>query len=129
VRDHGTPELVAAVERGEVAVSRAAAKVAGRAQTRKKPKATKPGTAVPLAQQGKNPERIQRMQLHAQIFGHVRDALMHLTSLPLPRDAVAICRQNPKMLLVVQERVARARAWLTEFELEWTNVEHESTRS
>lgn len=46
--------------------------------------------AIRLSDTGKNPERIERQRVNAGIWAALRDALTHLTALPLPGDVVSI---------------------------------------
>lgn len=119
----GAPEEVAAVQRGEAAVGTLAKLIREGvpAPQRKKMRET------PLAQAGKNPERIQRQQINAEIWSLLRDGLTHLTSLPLPADVVAIARAHDRTDLV-DARLARALKWLKEFSDEWSNASQDAAR-
>lgn len=110
----GTPEEIAAVESGEIAASTVAKQI--RKGIPKEQRKTK--RAAPLSQTGKNPERIEKQRIKAEIWGRVRDALTHLTSLPLPTDVVSIARASDKTGLV-DDRLARSLKWLKDFENEW----------
>lgn len=112
----GTPEEIAAVERGEVGVKT----VADQIRKRIDPEERKRRRDAGMSQTGKNPERIQRQQINAEIWGRVRDAVTHLTSLPLPADVVAIVRAHDKTGLIDQ-RLSRAMDWLKEFDNEWSD--------
>jgi hypothetical protein len=108
----GSPEEIKAVEGGVAAVSTTARKIIA-----KKPK---PPKRESIRDAGKNPERIQRRQINAEIWGHVREALCHLTSLPLPSEVVAIARAADRTGLV-DDKLARSIQWLKDFSDAWTN--------
>lgn len=110
----GTPEELAAIQRGDLGVNRLADQI--RAKSPAKERAKK--RAEPMSQSGKNPERIQRQQLNAEIWGRIKDALIHLTSLPLPDDAAAIARTNDRAGFV-DARLSKATEWLKEFSDAW----------
>jgi hypothetical protein len=115
VQAGGTPEEIAAVERGEVAVATIANQVRkGMSDEQRKKKRSEPISSV-----GKNPERIQKQQINAEIWGRVRDALTHLTSLPLPQDVAAVARASDKTGLI-DARLSKAMQWLKEFENVWS---------
>lgn len=112
----GTPEEIASVESGEAAVTTVANQIrAGQSPTQRKKSRDED-----LSKTGRNPERIQRQQLNAEVWGRVRDALIHLTSLPLVTDVVAIARAHDKTGLVDQ-RIGQSLEWLKEFQHEWCN--------
>lgn len=117
VLTEGTAEEVAAVDRGEVAAS-AVAKEIRKGQSPDRRRATR---EAPLAQAGKNPERIQRAQMQADIWAHVNEALTALTSLPLPSDVADIVRKHPKRTQIVNDRLMRSLQWLKDFENVWRN--------
>lgn len=108
VLNNGTSEEIASVDRGEASVS-TIAKAIRRGQSPEKRKSKR---AVPLGQRGNNPERIQRMQVNADIWQKLSDALMCLTSLPLPRDVAEIINANPTRRRIVDERLNRALQYL-----------------
>ena len=112
----GEPQDIAAVDSGEAAASTVAEQI--RKGVPKEERRTR--RDAPLSQIGKNPERIQRQQINAEIWGRVKDALTHLTSLPLPSDVVAIVRANDKTGLV-DARLSQSLQWLKDFENEWSN--------
>lgn len=111
VLNHGTEEEVAAVKAGAASVT-----TIGRRIRAERPKQQK--RDEPLSQSGKNPERIQRQQINAEIWGRVRDALTHLTSLPMAADVAAIARANDRTGLV-DARLQSAIQWLGDFHEEW----------
>lgn len=112
VLNEGTAEEIAAVKAGDAAVSTTARRICAR-----RPKAKK--KTGKLAQTGRNPERIQRQKLKSEIWGHVRGALAHLTSLPLPADVAKIVRNQSKSRAVVDRQLDHAAKWLEEFKNEW----------
>lgn len=111
----GTIEEIEAVRNGAVSVNTVAKKI----RQSQPPQKRKANRQAPLAQSGKNPERIQRAQMQAAIWARVSEALTALTSLPLPADVVAIIAANTKRSQVVKERLARSLKWLKEFDDAW----------
>lgn len=113
----GTPDEVTAVECGEVAAS-----TLGR-QIRKSqsPTERKKKRGATLAETGGNVQRIQRMQMHAEIWARLSDALIGLTSLPLPTDVVEIIVANTSRARTVDDRLSRSLQWLKDFEHAWRN--------
>lgn len=113
----GTAEEVSAVERGEVAASTIAKQI----RKGQSPEKRKSKRNAPLAQIGKNPERIQRSQMQAEIWARMSDALIGLTSLPLPVDVAKIIAANPNRRRAVEERLTRSLQWLKDFDHAWRN--------
>lgn len=126
ILDHGTPEEIASVESGRRGLRKLADKIKERLAPEGEKQKPKQGTR----QSGKNPERIQRQQINAEIWGRVRDALVHLTSLPRPLEVMPIARASDRTGLV-DARVLQALQWLEEFADGWTGheVENRKTRS
>lgn len=116
VLTEGTPDEIIAVERGEAAVSTIADQIRGKRPSQDRAKRRD----VPLSKAGKNPERIQRQQMNAEIWGRIRDALTHLSSLPKPQDAADIARKFDKTSLV-DARLETATLWLMEFVDAWNS--------
>jgi len=116
VQNEGTPEQVAAVEQGRAAVTTTARVIRGKPPQVKKKKSN----GDPLSTVGKNPERIERLRVRAEIWGRIRDTLTHLTSLPLPADVVPIAREMDKVGHV-DARLESALKWLKEFSNGWCN--------
>jgi hypothetical protein len=113
----GEPEEIAAVVRGEVAASTIAEEIRkGQSAGTRRAK-----REAPLSQAGKNPERIQRAQMQAEIWARVNEALTALTSLPLPSDVADIVRKNTKRTQTVNDRLVRSLQWLKDFEDAWRN--------
>lgn len=116
VLSEGTPAEVSAVERGEMAVST----IADQIRSGESPKQRQRRRDESLSQTGRNPERIQRQQINAEIWGRVRDSLIHLTSLPKPSDVVSIAYAHDKTGLI-DARVPQALQWLKDFADECRN--------
>lgn len=108
----GTPEEIEAVERGDIGVSSLSKEL----RKGTAPEKRKARRDAPLSQAGNNPERIQRMQMNADIWAKLSEALIGLTSLPLPSDVAEIINANPARRRVVDEKLARSLQWLKEFE-------------
>ena len=115
----GTPEEISAVEKGEAAVGTLGRQIRDGMPRHIRAK----NHAAPLSQSGKNPERIQRQQLNAEIQGRVRDVLVNLTSLPLPTEVAAIIRGNNLSADFVDARLEKSLHWLTEFSNAWHDHE------
>lgn len=120
VLTEGTKEEVAAVEQGQAAVSTIAKQI----RAKQPPESRQKKRGEPQSQVGKNPERIQRQQINAEVWGRVRDALTHLTSLPIPTDVVAIARAHDKTGLV-DARLVQALNWLKDFSNVWNGSRSE----
>jgi len=112
----GTAEEREAVERGEVAVTTVAKQIRAKMSPERRAKKR----TQSLSDTGKNPERIQRLQINGEIWGRVRDALTHLTSLPDPADVATIARLNDKTGLVAA-RLPQSLTWLKEFSNVWSS--------
>lgn len=117
----GTPEEIAAIENGVAAVTTTARQIRAKCSPAGREKKRKQS----LSQAGRNPERIQRQQMNAEIWGRVRDALTHLTSLPLPADVVAIVKANDRTGLI-DARLSQSLQWLKDFEHEWSNRDQDA---
>lgn len=116
----GTPEEIAAIEKGEASVSTVAQQISKGHSKEQRKKARE----APLSQTGKNPERIQRQQINAEVWGRIRDALTHLTSLPCAEDAARIARGMDRTGFVDQ-RLERALTYLENFRNEWNRNSNE----
>lgn len=112
VLSEGSEEEIKAVEEGKAAVSTTADNIRKRTP--------KIEAKKNLSDKGKNVERIQNARIKAEIWGHIRDALVHLTSLPQVQDAVRAARASDKNGLV-DKRLARSIKYLREFENAWNN--------
>lgn len=93
--------------------------VAGAHREMERRKGKHSGKKVPLNRAGKNPERIQEQQFRAGIWQQVKDALIHLTSLPNAEEVVAIVRAHARDKEFVDKKLAPALKWLREFSDGW----------
>lgn len=80
----------------------------------------KGGKNVPLNKAGKNLERLQAQQFRAGIWQQVKDALIHLTSLPDAVEVVAIVRAHARDKTFVDKKLTTALKWLREFSDGWS---------
>lgn len=119
VLTRGTNEEIHAVETGEAAVGTLGRQI--RAMTPPQKRAKKRGE--PISQTGKNPERIQRQQLHAEIWERLRETLANLTGLPLASEVATMARSNINRAGYVDARLAKSIQWLTEFSNAWNDHE------
>lgn len=117
VLHEGTPEEIKAIRNGEAAVHTIAKQI----RKGDSPEKRKAKRDAPLSQSGRNPERIQRAQMEADIWAHVDGALSALTSLPLPADVAAVINKNPNRSRVVESRLIRSLQWLKDFDNVWRN--------
>jgi hypothetical protein len=103
---HCAPQDVQAIDEGRMSISRAFESIKVRdVAPMKKPK---------LNGAGKNPARIDRMRQRNLVWKNVREALIALTSLPLPADVAPIVKAMDRANLVPQ-KLPTALAWLREF--------------
>jgi hypothetical protein len=122
VISRGTPEEIAEVEAGEVSVSTLGRQIrAGQAPEKRKIRRD-----AELSQTGKNPERIQRAQMNAELWARLSDALLGLTSLPLPSDVAEIVAGNVNRRRVVDDRLSRSLQWLKDFDHAWRNRDEDA---
>lgn len=112
----GTPEEIEAIQSGEAAVATIARQIRKQVPKEKRAK----DRAEPIAQSGKNPERIQRQQMQAEIWAQLSEAILGLTALPAAADVVEIVNGNLNRKRVVKDRLPRALQWLTEFSDAWS---------
>lgn len=112
VMNGGTPEEIRAVEAG----SASASTIAQQINAGQPPRERKAKRETPLAQVGNNPERIQRRQMHADIWAKLGGALDALTALPLPADVAEIINANTMRRKAVDEKLTRSLQWLSEFQ-------------
>jgi ParB-like chromosome segregation protein Spo0J len=75
--------------------------------------------AQPISEKGRNPERIQNQRIESDIWRRLRDALDHLTNLPLPSEVSVLVRNHTSRAGFVGQRLTRARKWLEEFDHAW----------
>lgn len=114
----GTEEEIAAVNQGQVGVE----VLADQIRAKHPPTKRKQQRGKLLSNKGKNPERIQRMQINGQIWGQLRDSIVNLSGLPLPADVVAIAAGLGRdKKAIVDERLPQALHWLKEFANAWSN--------
>lgn len=115
VLSEGTAEEIDAVKRGDAAASTIAKQIRRSMPTEKRQERRN----APLASRGSNPERIQNMQIEAQLWEKLSGAIDNLTALPRPADVVAIVRKNASRTRQVDARISTAIRWLEEFSNEW----------
>ena len=115
VLEHATPDEIQAVEAGEVAASTVGRQI--RAKVSADTRAKKQNQS--LSQSGKNPERIQKQQLNAEIWARLSDAIHGLTNLPAPADVATLVSGNVNRRRVVDDRLARSLQWLKDFSDAW----------
>jgi ABC-type phosphate/phosphonate transport system substrate-binding protein len=77
VLDGGTAHEIEAVERGDATAEAIATEIRKKASLRKTQKYKKEDA---MSERGKNPARIARQRMNAEIWGRIKDALMHLTA-------------------------------------------------
>lgn len=113
IRDFGTPEQITAVERGEASVTAMEQQV----QPVRKSKAQKEKPS------DSHQRRVATMNMQADIWRRLREALDHLTSLPLPAEVAVIARFNDKKTkgAAVERKLTPAIEWLTEFSDAWNS--------
>lgn len=70
-----------------------------------------------LRDKGKNPARLQRQQLNAKLYRQLREAVVNLTSLPMPGDVLPIVLAQDRG--IVDPKLVNALNWLREFCDEW----------
>lgn len=118
VLEHGTPEEIAGVENGTLAVGTIAREIhknvppAERARSR----------ALPLGERGRLPARNEKHRFNAALWGQLRDGLTNFSGLPSPVDMVKIARGSNQSKIIVNQKLAIASKWLAEFEDEWTRA-------
>lgn len=113
----GTEEEIEAVDSGNASVGTVADQIREKISPTKREKKRK----EPLSQSGRNPERIQRQQMNADIWRRLGDALSALSGLPLPADVAAIVAGNVARRQHVERYLAQSFQWLKDFEHEWSN--------
>lgn len=111
VLSEGTSEEIAAVERGDAAASTIAKQI----NTGLPPAKRKAAREASMAHAGKNPERIQRAQMQADIWAKLGGALDALVALPLPADVADIVNKSPNRRRSVDGKLARSLQWLKDF--------------
>ena len=101
----GTKAEINEVESGESAISTVAKKVRDR---RPKSKKKSQGDVA----------RSETHRMYGILWKHLRSALDHLTSLPLPADVIPAVKSGNKGELL-EAKLTSALNWLKEFEHEW----------
>lgn len=106
-----TPEEIAALDAGKTSVSSVAKRIRN-------------------AHKGAAPEKkdngAQKRRINSEVWGRIRDALTHLTSLPLPADAAVVAHGYDKAGLV-KARLQQSINWLKDFEHEWSRRDQASS--
>lgn len=110
----GTEEDVGAVREGRASVMEIAKEI----REATPPEERNKRRAGTLSGRGDNPARIENLKMRGEIWGHVRDALTALTSLPNPEDVVRIARTHDRTGLV-DARLENSLQWLTRFANAW----------
>lgn len=111
ILDKGTPEEIAAVEDGRLSV-RTAVNVITCRNTSIVGK--KDHIKRSISSLGKNPERIAKMRRDNAIWRDLREALLALTSLPLPSDVARVIKSRDRTG-IVKSKLHNAKQWLEEF--------------
>jgi 6-phosphofructokinase len=117
VMSEGTPEEVKAVQEGKAAVSTIAKQIRAEVSNIQRKKMRE----QELSQSGRNPERIQKMQMDAQVWAQLSDALNNLSMLPLPADVSLMAGAQAKRRLLVDAKLAQSLSWLKDFSDAWSN--------
>lgn len=111
----GTAEDIEAVLSGQRTVNAIVSYIKGRVSLEERKRLE----ALGISKRGRNPEKYQQQQMRGKIWAQLRDALVNLTSLPLPSDVVKIARNYDKTS-TVDERLLSALDYLREFADLWT---------
>lgn len=114
ILSEGTPEQIKSIESGTASADKIASQIRADMPAEKRRKSRE----ASISHVGKNPERIQRQQINAEIWGRVRDALGHLTNLPVASEVAVIARTNDKAGFV-DARLAKSIQWLKDFSDAW----------
>lgn len=128
IRDKGVPELQSAVDSGKTSVW-AAREIANKPQEEQRVIVARGEKAITEAakesrasrrpkDKSKVQERIEEQRMRADLWVTLRDALLNLTSLPLPSEMVMIARMHDKANLV-DGRLHQSLEWLNEFASVW----------
>lgn len=117
VLHEGTPEEIEAVKNGSIGVKTVANQIRSRIPEDQRKQMRETGISIV----GKNPQRLQTQAVQAELWRKFRQALEHLTELPLPTEIVSIARNYDKRNngKVVAKRLSSALQWLTEFRDAW----------
>jgi len=120
VNRSGNPELIEKVKSGEVSVYNAHQKITGeQRKSRAVQKKSQPTSKLPMSERGGNMQRVQNMRVNAEIWSHLKAALVGLTNLPAVDDVVSIVTKQPKMAQLTGARLVKATKWLREFSDAW----------
>lgn len=112
ILQHGTPEEIAAVEGGMLALDPMADKVRARVPRSERDAKRRPPAMTSLVMEGR--------KLDAEVWQKLRAGLDGLTHLPSPADTAAIVRKNAMRIEHVNRTLLVVIAWITEFENEVT---------
>ena len=109
---HGTPEEIAAAEQGLVPLRETRDAIfkrvpAAELMTKRKPAAL-----------GRNIKNAR--ELDSEVWQKLREGLLAINSLPIPKDTAAIVRRNPQRIELVNRQLLAAVTWIKEFEYEIT---------
>lgn len=115
VLQEGTESEVSAADRGEVGVSTLAHNIRERdPRDRRSDRKDKPQKRTEALA-----ENHRRKQLNAQMWGHLRDGLNAIASLPRASDVVAIARTHDRAG-VVDAKLFQSLQWMKDFAHEWS---------
>lgn len=111
----GSPEEIAACDRGEASVNGIGRLIARTASPEKR----KVVRSKALSQKGNNPERIQKQQMRAELWQNLKQALMALSNMPAAADVADMVRNMDKTGLVAK-RLPVAQQFITKLNDVWT---------
>ena len=111
----GSPEEIAACDRGEASVNGIGRLIARTASPEKR----KVVRSKALSQKGNNPERIQKQQMRAELWQNLKQALMALSNMPAAGDVADMVRNMDKTGLVAK-RLPVAQQFITKLNDVWT---------
>lgn len=115
VLKEGSPEEVAACDRGEASVNTVGRMIArGASPTKRASLRDKE-----IIQKGKNPERLQKQQMRADLWARLKDALVSLSSMPDAAEVADMVRSMDRTQLV-EKRLPIAQRFLKELENGWS---------
>lgn len=108
----GTEEEIKAIESGALALESTADAVRARTPAAERAKARRNPTQTVLIKDAR--------EVDASVWGHLREALDAITSLPSPKDTATIVRKNNMRIEHVNRKLLAAIEWIKEFENEVT---------
>lgn len=114
VLSEGSPEEIQACDNGEASVNTIGRQI-GKVNDPLRRKNLRDREFI---QKGKNPERIQKQQMRAELWNQIRDALIALSTLPDPAETAAMVRSMDKGGLI-DKRLPLAIMFLQSFEEAW----------